>query len=59
MSALQRPCLDLRLGDRATMEVEVMAWLAVRNAAEATVDWRCTTEDARITLTRLYPAYQR
>ena len=56
LSALQRQCLDRRLGDRATVEREVGAWVAARNAAAATVDWRFTTEDARIKLTRLYPA---
>ena len=57
-SALQRQCLDRRLGDRATMEREVAAWAAARNDTEATVDWQFTTADARIKLKRLYPAYQ-
>jgi hypothetical protein len=56
LSALQRPCLDRRLGDRATVEREVAAWVAARNAAETTIDWRFTTEDARIRLKHLYPA---
>jgi DDE superfamily endonuclease len=56
LSALQRQCLDRRLGDRATVEREVTAWVAARNAAEATIEWRFTTEDARIKLKRLYPA---
>jgi DDE superfamily endonuclease len=56
LSALQRQCLDRRLADRATVEREVAAWVAERNAEEVTIDWRFTTEDARITLKRLYPA---
>ena len=56
LSALQRQCLDRRLGDRATVEREVAAWVAARNAADVTIDWRFTTEDARIKLRRLYPA---
>jgi hypothetical protein len=56
LSALQRQCLDRRLGDRATVEREVAAWVATRNAAAAAVDWRFTTADARIKLKRLYPA---
>jgi hypothetical protein len=56
LSALQRQCLDRRLAERATVEREVGAWVAARNAAEAPVDWRCTTADARIKLKRLYPA---
>jgi hypothetical protein len=59
LSALQRQCLDRRLGDRATAEREVAAWVAARNAVEATVNWRFTTDDARIKLKRLYPAYQK
>jgi hypothetical protein len=56
LSALQRQCLDRRLGDRATMEREVAAWVAARNAAEASIDWQFTTADARIKLKRLYPS---
>ncbi|HEV2734602.1 MAG TPA: IS630 family transposase [Longimicrobiaceae bacterium] len=57
LSILQRQCLDRRLGDRATVECEVAAWVAARNAAAAPIDWRFTTEDARIKLKRLYPTY--
>jgi hypothetical protein len=58
LSALQRQCLDRRLGDRAEVEREVAAWAEERNAAAQTIDWRFTTADARIKLRRLYPAYQ-
>jgi len=57
LSALQRQCLDRRIGDRSTMEREVAAWVAARNAAAASIDWRFTTSDARIKLKRLYPAF--
>jgi hypothetical protein len=56
LSVLQRQCLDRRLGDRPTLEREVAAWVARRNAAAAAVDWRFTTADARTKLKRLYPA---
>jgi hypothetical protein len=56
LSALQRQCLDRRLGDRVTLEREVAAWVDARNGAAATIDWRFTTDDARIKLNRLYPA---
>jgi hypothetical protein len=58
LSALERQCLDRRLADRATMEREVAAWVERRNAAALTIDWRFTTEDARIKLKHLYPAIQ-
>jgi hypothetical protein len=56
LSILQRQCLDRRLPDRTTVEREVAAWVADRNAAGHRVDWRFTTADARIKLKRLYPA---
>jgi hypothetical protein len=33
----------------------VAAWEHDRNHRAASIDWRFTTEDARIKLTRLYP----
>ena len=59
LSVLSEQCLDRRLADRATLEREVAAWQAARNAAGRGVDWRFTTEDARIKLKHLYPAIQR
>ncbi len=55
LSALQRQCLDRRLGDRVTLEREVAAWVVARNGTATPIDWRFTTEDARIKLKRLYP----
>jgi hypothetical protein len=43
------------LADRATLEREVAAWQAARNRAGRGVNWRFTTEDARIKLKHLYP----
>jgi DDE superfamily endonuclease len=58
LAVLTEQCLDRRLADRATLEREVAAWQAARNAAGRGVDWRFTTEDARIKLKHLYPAIQ-
>ncbi len=55
-SALGRQCLDRRIPDRETLEREVAAWEAERNALGGAVNWRFTTEDARIKLKRLYPS---
>jgi len=55
LSVLAGQCLDRRLPDRATLEREVAAWEAQRNAAQSTIDWRFTTADARIKLKHLYP----
>jgi hypothetical protein len=56
LAVLAGQCLDRRLADRATLEREVEAWQAARNAAGRGVDWRFTTADARIKLKHLYPA---
>jgi len=58
LSALGRQCLDRRLPDAATVASEVAAWVARRNSASAAIDWRFTTDDARIKLKRLYPSLQ-
>ena len=58
LSVLSEQCLDRRLADRATLEREVAAWQAARNGVARGVDWRFTTEDARIKLKHLYPAIQ-
>jgi hypothetical protein len=58
LSALSRQCLDRRFADEAAFRAEVAAWEARRNAAGGTVDWRFTTDDARIKLKRLYPSIQ-
>jgi len=55
LSVLGRQCLDRRVPDRPTLETEVAAWVADRNAAQVTVNWQFTTEDARIKLKHLYP----
>jgi transposase len=56
LSVLSRQCLDRRIPDRAALEREVAAWQAERNGLGGRVDWRFTTEDARIKLKRLYPS---
>ena len=58
LSVLTRQCLDRRIPDRETLELEIDAWQSDRNDAEATVDWQFTTEDARIKLKQLYPSIQ-
>lgn len=58
LAVLAGQCPDRRLADRATLEREVAAWQAARNASGRGVDWRFTTEDARIKLKHLYPAIQ-
>ena len=54
-SVLSRQCLARRLPDRDTVTRETAAWVDARNQVKKPVDWRFTTEDARIKLRRLYP----
>jgi len=58
LAVLAGQCLDRRLADRATLEREVAAWEATRNSTGRGVDWRFTTDDARIKLKHLYPVIQ-
>lgn len=53
-SILSKQCLDRRIPDQPTLRREVKAWEAERNARASSMDWRFTTEEARIKLKRLY-----
>ena len=55
LSVLARQCLDRRTGSRAQLQAEVAAWEQERNADGSRVEWRFTTEDARVKLRHLYP----
>lgn len=56
LSVLARQCLQRRIATAATLQRELAAVEAVRNAARATIDWQFTTTDARVKLHRLYPS---
>ena len=56
LSVLGRQCLDRYIPDKPTLNQETFAWETERNDNAATVDWRFTTQDARIKLKRLYPS---
>jgi len=54
-SVLSKQCLDRRIPDQATLKREIQAWQQQRNACSSPMQWRFTTEEARIKLKRLYP----
>ena len=56
LSVLSRQCLDRRVPDFEALETQVEAWQRRRNNEGRKIDWRFTTEDARIKLKRLYPS---
>jgi DDE superfamily endonuclease len=51
----ERGCLGRRVPNLTVLQRRVAALEAERNAANATIDWRFTTGDARVRLARLYP----
>ena len=55
LSVLARQCLSERMNDKDTLQKQVAAWQARRNASAVTIDWRFTTDDARVKLKKLYP----
>ena len=55
LSVLSRQCLSGYIPNRSILAEETFAWETARNTAQATVDWRFTTADARIKLKKLYP----
>lgn len=55
LSALNGQCLDRRIPDIHLMRNEIATWERDRNNRSSTIDWRFTTENARIKLKRLYP----
>ncbi len=56
LSVLARQCLARRIPDKQTLKTEVTAWQHSRNTQSQPLDWRFTTQDARIKLKRLYPS---
>ncbi len=55
LSALSSQCPCRRIPSAQEMRSEIAAWQSDRNHRGAPVNWRFTTNDARIKLTRLYP----
>ena len=58
LGVLARQCLDRRIPSREVLMQETGAWQNQRNRDAIRVDWRFTTEDARIKLKSLYPSIQ-
>ena len=48
-------CLNRRIPDKKTLKREITKWQTQRNFLHAKVNWRFTTDNARIKLKRLYP----
>jgi len=57
LSVLARQCLAERMKSVEVVQHQVQAWQQQRNQAQASINWRFTTADARIKLKRLYPSF--
>ena len=55
-SSLSRQCLNTRIAQQDILRQQVAAWAKKRNDDKASVNWRFTTDDARIKLKKLYPS---
>jgi hypothetical protein len=58
LSALTQQCLGKRIPSIETLRCHTRLWAQNRNTRQRGVNWRFTTEDARIKLKRLYPQVQ-
>ena len=56
MNVLAGQCLSDRMETVERLESEAMAWAEGRNNKGVKVNWRFTTDDARIKLKKLYPS---
>lgn len=59
ISVMSRQCLSERMDNFGRLETATIAWQRRRNSLCAKVDWRFTTNDARIKLKKLYPSLQK
>lgn len=56
LRVLSTQCLNRRIDTITEVKRQVTAWEKERNNKNATINWRFTTDDARIKLKRLYPS---
>ena len=56
LSVFARQCLNRRIPDPEYLSREAAAWELLRNQDCVPIQWRFTSVDARIRLSRLYPA---
>jgi hypothetical protein len=56
-SVLSQQCLDRRIASSEFLAQETATWQAHRNQAAIGANWKFTTEDARLKLSKLYPSF--
>jgi len=55
LAALATQCLNTRLGNKAQVELETLAWKQQRNALQVKARRTFTTQQARVKLKRPHP----
>ena len=58
LNVVSAQCLKKRIASIDEMKIAVNSWEKERNEKSRTINWQFTTEDARVKLHRLYPAFQ-
>ncbi|MNW25608.1 hypothetical protein D3C74_23550 [compost metagenome] len=58
LSALTLQCLNRRIGSIGELQNEIQAWSNHRNESCKVLNWRFTTQEARIHLKHLYPKFE-
>jgi hypothetical protein len=58
LSIVARQCLSARRASKEEAKERIMIWQHERNQSKMTINWRFTTEDARIKLKRFYPVIE-
>jgi len=58
IGAMAKQCLDRRIATREELAAEVQAWVARRNAEEATIKWLFDVDAARDKFARHYPVIE-
>jgi hypothetical protein len=58
IGVFERGCLKRRVPILEVLQQRVTALETERNTAQATINWRFTTGDARVRLARLYPTLE-
>jgi len=57
ISILAKQCINRRIKSIEMLNAEIAAWEAEYNSTDRSISWQFTTEDARVKLRRLYPAF--
>lgn len=56
LNVITGQCLNKRIDNIEEVRKEAAAWQQDRNNKDSKVNWRFTTDDARIKFARLYPS---